>query len=112
MRRAAGCQLRNVTEASLGLLLETLIVFSRNPSLGGHQGAGGSIEAHWTVYRRDAGSLQAEEIGEIALDELGIQLAGDALDAARAAFRAAIPHQDLSCYLLEQAGEKKGPLDR
>lgn len=99
-------KLRNVSEASLGLLLETLIVFSRNPVIGGHQGAGGTIEARWAVYRRDAGSLQAEEIGEVTLDELGIQLAGDALEAARAAFRAAIPHQDLSCYLLEQAKQR------
>lgn len=97
--------LRNVAEASLGLLLETLIVFSRHPVIGGHQGAGGTIEARWTVYRRDAGSLQAEEIGEVTFDELGIQLSGDALEAAREAFRAAIPHQDLSCYLLEQAGK-------
>ncbi|MFB9146265.1 hypothetical protein ACFFU2_06990 [Halomonas alkalicola] len=99
-------KLRNVSEASLGLLLETLIVFSRHPVIGGHQGAGGTLEARWTVYRRDAGSLQAEEIGEVALDELGIQLIGDALEAAREAFRAAIPTQDLSCYLLEQAMQK------
>lgn len=96
-------KLRNASEASLGLLLETLIVFSRNPVIGGHQGAGGSIEARWTVYRRDPGSLRAAEIGEIVLDELGIQFTGQGLEAAREAFRQAIPQQDLSCYLLEQA---------
>lgn len=100
-------KLRNATPASLGLLLESLAVFSRDPTLGGYRGAQGTIKATWRVYRRTAGELSAVEIGTVSLDELGIQLEGEALQSAREAFAAAIPEQDLSCYLLAQAKQRE-----
>lgn len=97
------------TPVHLGLLLRTLGVFSETSRLGGHAAIGfGQVSGQWTVYRRDAGALRATEIGEVRLDDLGIELSGDELHAACEAFSEAIPHMDPTAILLSHVTDKRG----
>ncbi|MGI9293357.1 MAG: hypothetical protein ACR2PS_05185 [Pseudomonadales bacterium] len=60
--------LTNGTELELGLLLHSLVEFSRDPRLGGHSGQGaGEVEAAWDVKVRPVGSWKAVSVGRIAL---------------------------------------------
>lgn len=58
----------NVTPIEMGLLIETLAEFSRDPRVGGHsrQGAG-EIEAVWDVSLRPVGSWKSITIGRIKM---------------------------------------------
>lgn len=111
---APGSQLQSrlqVIEGSpalLGLLLHCLAEFSQRPRLGGHLANGcGAVSAEWQVFQRAPGEQRATPVGTVKLDELGIQLEGDALEAAWQAFATALPEYNFSLLHLREARKQQ-----
>ncbi|MDR5899480.1 hypothetical protein QC823_10815 [Halomonas vilamensis] len=91
----------------LGLLLHCLAEFSQRPRLGGHLASGfGAISAEWEVLQRAPGERRASPIGTVKLDDMGIQLEGDALEAAWQAFLTALPSYDFTLFARLEARKR------
>lgn len=89
---------------SLGLLLHCLGEFSQRPRLGGHLATGfGAISAEWEVLQRAAGQRRASVIGQVRLDDMGIELDGEPLEAAWEAFAQALPQYDFTLSTRQEA---------
>ncbi|RUR29719.1 hypothetical protein ELY33_12300 [Vreelandella andesensis] len=91
----------------LGLLLHCLAEFSHRPRLGGHLANGfGAISAEWEVLQRAPGERRALPIGTVKLDDIGIQLEGDVLEAAWQSFITALPHYDFTLFNRQEARKR------
>lgn len=110
---APGSQLQSrmrIIEGSpetLGLLLHCLAEFSQRPRLGGHLALGfGAISAEWDVLQRAPGERRAAPVGQVRLDEMGIELEGEPLEAAWAAFEQALPDYDFALFTRQEARKR------
>lgn len=91
----------------LGLLLHCLAEFSHRPRLGGHLANGfGAISAEWEVLQRAPGERRGSPIGAVKLDDMGIQLQGDTLEAAWQAFTTALPDYDFTLFSRPEARKR------
>lgn len=91
----------------LGLLLHCLAEFSHRPRLGGHLANGfGAISAEWQVMQRLPGERQAEPIGTVRLDDMGIVLEGERLEHAWQAFKTALPTYDFTLFSRQAARQR------
>lgn len=73
----------NGDQASLGILLQALAEFAREPVLGAHRNIGaGLVSGHLEVYRWPTGQLEATKIGEVSFNDLGCRIEGEDLRAA------------------------------
>lgn len=80
--------LRNSNENELGLLLETLAEFAREPRLGGHKSHNnGLVSMSYTVTTWPIGEDKPVTLGTISLTEDGFEVEGEQLLKAREAFK-------------------------
>lgn len=91
----------------LGLLLHCLAEFSHHPRLGGHLANGfGAISAEWQVMQRSPGGRQAEPIGIVRLDDMGMTLEGEPLEQAWQAFKVTLPSYDFTLFSRQEARQR------
>lgn len=91
----------------LGLLISALSEFARYPVLGGHRAAGmGRVAGEWTVYEWPVGELEAHSLGRIGFNETRLDIDGDTLNDAHAAYIDALGFYDFHVHTLAEAKKR------
>lgn len=99
----------NGGDVHLSLLLHSLAQFSQSPYLGGLRAKGfGEVSGEWTVTHRAPGALRAEPIGRVALDAMGFQAEGAAIESVFERLGTLIEGCDFRAFLFAQAKGASG----